>query len=139
MIISVLQSLYFALRQKWKNRTIFSVGWLLASNGKSRWHSGGWGGLVGMWSVWKTVPSKARVTRDEVSGSIYIRRKRLSGRQYLNNVVALFLNSNSERRSITVKGYCLPDSSTTHSYTPETSSRVTLALLGIGFQPNLVV
>ena len=58
----------FALRQKWKNRTIFSVGWLLASNGKSRWHSGGWGGLVGMWSVWKTVPSEARVTRDEVSG-----------------------------------------------------------------------
>ena len=34
-------------------------------------------------------------------------------------------------------GYCLPDSSLLLSYNPETSSRVTLAALGIGFQPNL--
>ena len=34
--------------------------------------------------------------------------------------------------------YCLPDSSPLRGYSPETSSRVTLASLGIGFQPNLV-
>ena len=33
--------------------------------------------------------------------------------------------------------YCLPDSSSLHGYSPETASRVTLAMLGIGFQPNL--
>ena len=33
--------------------------------------------------------------------------------------------------------YCLPDSSHICHGNPETSSRVTLALLGIGFQPNL--
>ena len=32
-------------------------------------------------SVWKTVPSVARVTRDEVSG-LQTGKKRLSGRQY---------------------------------------------------------
>ena len=34
-------------------------------------------------------------------------------------------------------GYCLPDSRLSCGYNPETSSRVTLASLGIGFQPNL--
>ena len=38
------------------------------------------GCLVVLLSVWKTVPSKARVTRDEVSG--LLRRRELSGRQY---------------------------------------------------------
>ena len=33
-------------------------------------------------SVWKTVPSEARVTRDEVSG-LRTKRKQLSRRQYL--------------------------------------------------------
>ena len=33
--------------------------------------------------------------------------------------------------------YCLPDSHSLHVYNPETPSRVTLAMLGIGFQPNL--
>ena len=31
--------------------------------------------------VWKTIPSEARLTRDEVSG-LQLRRKELSGRQY---------------------------------------------------------
>ena len=35
--------------------------------------------------------------------------------------------------------YCLPDSSPLRGYSPETSSRVTLASLGIGFQPNIPV
>ena len=30
--------------------------------------------------------------------------------------------------------YCLPDSSSLHGYSPETASRVTLALLAIVFQ-----
>ena len=34
------------------------------------------------------------------------------------------------------KGYCLPDSSLLLSYNPETSSRVTLALLGTVFQTD---
>ena len=42
--------------------------------------------------VWKTIPSEARVTRDEVSG-LRIKRKQLSGRQYLNEVD---VNSSSE-------------------------------------------
>ena len=33
--------------------------------------------------------------------------------------------------------YCLPDSRLSLSCNPETSSQVTLAALGIGFQPNL--
>ena len=36
-----------------------------------------------------------------------------------------------------VARYCLPDSRLSLSCNPETSSRVTLAALGIGFQPNL--
>ena len=36
-----------------------------------------------------------------------------------------------------VDWYCLPDSSPILVFSPETSSRVTLAALGIGFQPNL--
>ena len=35
--------------------------------------------------------------------------------------------------------YCLPDSFSLHDYNPETPSRVTLAMLGIVFQTNLVV
>lgn len=35
--------------------------------------------------------------------------------------------------------YCLPDSRLSLSYNPETSSQVTLASLGIGLQPKLVV
>lgn len=34
--------------------------------------------------------------------------------------------------------YCLPDSRFSIVVTPETVSRVTLAMLGIGFQPNLI-
>ena len=33
--------------------------------------------------------------------------------------------------------YCLPDSLSLLVYNPETASQVTLAALGIGFQPNL--
>ena len=36
-------------------------------------------------TVWKTVPSVARVTRDEVSG-LKPHDERLSGRQYLSNI-----------------------------------------------------
>jgi len=42
-------------------------------------------------------------------------------------------------RLLVVGWYCLPDSRPLLIYNPETSSRVTLALLGIGFQPNLLV
>ena len=42
-------------------------------------------------SVWKTVPSEARVTRDEVSGFSNI-AGRLSGRQYQMKLVVLLLN-----------------------------------------------
>ena len=38
----------------------------------------------------------------------------------------------------TILGYCLPDSYLLCGYNPETLSRVTLAALGIGFQPNHV-
>ncbi|MDY3074590.1 MAG: hypothetical protein SOW57_08125 [Prevotella sp.] len=37
-----------------------------------------------------------------------------------------------------VDWYCLPDSRLFLSCNPETSSRVTLAVLGIGFQPKLL-
>ena len=40
----------------------------------------------------------------------------------------------SRRRRSTTMWYCLPDNSLLLSYNPETSSRVTLALLGIVFQ-----
>ena len=45
---------------------------------------------------------------------------------------------NHERAPLTVCSmrYCLPDSSFLRVCNPETLSRVTLALLGIGFQPN---
>ena len=39
---------------------------------------------------------------------------------------------------LVVGWYCLPDSRPLLIYNPETSSRVTLALLGIGFQTNLI-
>ncbi|MCI7269126.1 MAG: hypothetical protein MR561_02720 [Prevotella sp.] len=35
--------------------------------------------------------------------------------------------------------YCLPDSYPLLAFNPETSSRVTLAALGIGFQPKLPI
>ena len=38
-----------------------------------------------------------------------------------------------------VDWYCLPDSSPILVFSPETSSRVTLAALGIGFQPKLPI
>ena len=44
--------------------------------------------MIGCWCLvvgsfgWKPIPSAARVTRDEVSG-LQLRRKELSGRQYL--------------------------------------------------------
>ncbi len=72
-------------------------------------------------SVWKTIPSKARVTRDKVSGGYRLKRK-LSGRQYL---IYAWIR------------YCLPDSCIYVFLYPETLSRVTLASLGIGFQPKL--
>ncbi|MCI6509396.1 MAG: hypothetical protein MR470_00405 [Prevotella sp.] len=37
-----------------------------------------------------------------------------------------------------LRWYCLPDSPPRHGFNPETSSRVTLASLGIGFQPKLI-
>ena len=40
---------------------------------------------------------------------------------------------------IHISWYCLPDSYSSLGYNPETSSRVTLASLGTGFQPELVV
>ena len=44
----------------------------------------------------------------------------------------------SQRRASTSMGYCLPDSITSISFSnPETSSRVTLATLGIVFQTKL--
>ena len=39
---------------------------------------------------------------------------------------------------LVVGWYCLPDSRPLLIYNPETSSRVTLALLGIVFQTNLI-
>ena len=51
---------------------------VLLSGGLVVWWSSG---VVIFWeSVWKTVPSEARVTRDEVSG-LRTKRKQLSGRQ----------------------------------------------------------
>ena len=44
----------------------------------------------------------------------------------------------SRRRRSTTMGYCLPDSLSLLVCNPETASRVTLAALGIGFQPNHV-
>ena len=41
-------------------------------------------------------------------------------------------------RLLVVGWYCLPDSRPLLIYNPETSSRVTLALLGIVFQTNLI-
>ena len=72
-------------------------------------------------SVWKPIPSEARVTRDKVSGGYRLKRK-LSGRQYL---IYAWIR------------YCLPDSCIYVFLYPETLSRVTLASLGIGFQPKL--
>ena len=78
-------------------------------------------------------------------------QKELSGRQYhdLNkhpcqSVESVFENplrykSNTDSTDASLGGrYCLPDSHSLHVYNPETPSRVTLAALGIGFQPNHV-
>ena len=47
------------------------------------------------------------------------------------------MNFNRIFLSDTFVRYCLPDSLLLEIYSPETVSRVTLAALGIGFQPNL--
>ena len=89
--------------------------------------------MIGWWCLvvgsfgWKPIPSAARVTRDEVSG-LKQRRGELSGRQYLAGVCS---------SHFFMFWYCLPDSFFCYSLYPETSSRVTLAALGIGFQPKL--
>ena len=80
---------------------------------KSRWRS----------FVRKTVPSEARVTRDVVSGWI---------KKWLTAVWKTVPKRNKSIR------YCLPDSFFCVFLYPETSFRVTLTSLGIGFQPNLI-
>ena len=80
---------------------------------KSRWRS----------CVWKTIPSEARVTRDVVSGWI---------KKWLTAVWKTVPKRNKSIR------YCLPGSFFCVFIYPEISSRVTLASLGIGFQPNLI-
>ena len=68
---------------------------------------------------WKPIPSEARVTRDEVSGYMKTQKK-LSGRQYL---IDLFLFGTVFQTAVN------------HFFIhPETTSRVTLASLGIVFQ-----
>ena len=81
---------------------------------------------------WKPIPSAARVTRDEVSG-LEIRRNELSGRQYLIDNALTHLDVFVCLCTVfqTVVPPCI--------IYPETSSRVTLASLGIVFQTNLVV
>ena len=100
---------------------------------------------------WKPIPSVARVTRDEVSGLLKEIEVMLSGRQYqlwyypLYPINPCSFNLSFFRTRIyqidtdasIMWRYCLPDSSSLHGYNPETSSQVTLAPLGIGFQPNL--
>ena len=80
---------------------------------------------------WRPVPSTARVTRDGVSGIMKVQFQ-LSGRQYLN---AQRIRKEPLLHICSMR-YCLPDSSFFRVCNPETLSRVTLALLGIGFQPN---
>ena len=77
--------------------------------------------------VWKTIPSAARVTRDEVSGL-----KQRRGSCLEDSTLPVYAH-----RIFYMFWYCLPDSSFCYSLYPETSSRVTLATLGIGFQPKL--
>ena len=81
---------------------------------------------------WKPIPSVARVTRDEVSG-LEIRRKELSGRQYLIDNSLSYFDVFACFGTVfqTVVSLCF-------KY-PETSSRVTLASLGVVFQTNLIV
>ena len=92
---------------------------------------------------WKPIPSTARVTRDEVSG-LQIMKGELSGRQYPIDVLAhlwlichVTMTVTDWRGCFLVERYCLPDSSFRYHGNPETSSRVTLAVLGTGFQPGL--
>ena len=80
--------------------------------------------------VWKTIPSAARVTRDEVSGCMKQRGTTVWKTVPKHTKTSKWLSALSIR-------YCLPDSSFLLVLNPETSSRVTLATLGIGFQPNL--
>ena len=71
---------------------------------------------------WKPIPSEARVTRDEVSGYMKTQKK-LPGRQYL---IDLFLFGTVFQTAVN------------HFFIlPETTSRVTLASLGIVFQTKL--
>ena len=81
---------------------------------------------------WKPIPSVARVTRDEVSG-LRTRRKELSGRQYLIDNALSYFDVFVCFGTVfqTVVPLCFIH--------PETSSRVTLAALGIVFQTNLIV
>ena len=81
---------------------------------------------------WKPIPSAARVTRDEVSG-LRIRRKELSGRQYLID------NALTHLDVFVCFGTVFQTAVPPCIIYPETSSRVTLASLGIVFQTNLVV
>ncbi|MDY4844648.1 MAG: hypothetical protein SO154_11340, partial [Prevotella sp.] len=73
-----------------------------------------------------TIPSVARVTRDEVSGlyDTYIK----------NNCLE---DSTLHRVSSFAFGTVFQTAFFLSFLNPETSSRVTLAALGIGFQPNL--
>ena len=81
---------------------------------------------------WKPIPSAARVTRDEVSG-LEIRRNELSGRQYLID------NALTHLDVFVCLGTVFQTAVSLCFIYPETSSRVTLASLGIVFQTNLVV
>ena len=77
-------------------------------------------------AVWKTVPTHERSIRFQSDQSAF--GKILSG------------ETNTDYKDITdfIRWYCLPDSCFIYHVNPETLSRVTLALLGIGFQPKLL-
>ena len=89
--------------------------------------------MIGWWCLvvgsfgWKPIPSVARVTRDEVSGL-----KQRRGSCLEDSTLLVYAH-----RIFFIFWYCLPDSFFCYSLYPETSSRVTLAALGIGFQPKL--
>ena len=85
-----------------------------------------WLSVVGSFG-WKPIPSVARVTRDEVSGL-----KQRKGSCLEDSTLPVYAH-----RIFYMFWYCLPDSSFCYSLYPETSSRVTLASLGIGFQTKL--
>ena len=76
--------------------------------------------------------SLLHISRDEVSG-LEIRRKELSGRQYLIDNALSYFDVFACFGTVfqTVVSLCF--------IYPETSSRVTLASLGVVFQTNLIV